>query len=341
MMMLLQLTAVLLYTALCLIRPGEAARPESWAEEELLVQLQRYLQILSQGQEKNPSHSGLTLFQNTPDKLEGTFVPDRGQGIYFLSKTNDSTARGKLILATTEGRTLFYALELNDTTTLISITNETLLYTHSPEGDTIYAVPPSHLLLAQNAVEENDVFQLRLLTSHLREVTDEEGMKCLGHMLDFPEAIQAVAEAVNAMIQEEGVSGEKGHASRLFLAYAVHLQSKMEEESPGTLKVLIQTSSSSTSSRSVLDYYFPVRAEGATELCSAFPTSCPRGRCPGQDQCLGMCGRGCSCWRFLCGDCCTHLGCLQHDHCCRTRGFRSFIRCWVPVGFRCDRPYSC
>jgi hypothetical protein len=34
-------------------------------------------------------------------------------------------------------------------------------------------------------------------------------------------------------------------------------------------------------------------------------------------DCLGMCGPGCSCWQWVCGDCCVHYGCLNHDEACR------------------------
>ena len=35
-------------------------------------------------------------------------------------------------------------------------------------------------------------------------------------------------------------------------------------------------------------------------------------------NCLGMCGPGCWwCWRYVCGDCCYHLGCYEHDVCCQ------------------------
>lgn len=33
--------------------------------------------------------------------------------------------------------------------------------------------------------------------------------------------------------------------------------------------------------------------------------------------CYGMCGRGCSCWKWVCGDCDYHPGCAAHDDDCR------------------------
>ena len=60
--------------------------------------------------------------------------------------------------------------------------------------------------------------------------------------------------------------------------------------------------------------------------------------CP-DDACLGMCGFGCLCWKFICGDCCYHLGCYGHDMCCRQNFFDT--QCLFPYGFVCDEDYYC
>ena len=62
---------------------------------------------------------------------------------------------------------------------------------------------------------------------------------------------------------------------------------------------------------------------------------CLRGRCPFEDECLGMCGPGCWwCWSLICGDCCFWLGCLQHDLICQNRFFS--WSCLLPFNFRCN-----
>jgi hypothetical protein len=43
--------------------------------------------------------------------------------------------------------------------------------------------------------------------------------------------------------------------------------------------------------------------------CDAYPNS--------GDSCYGMCGPGCDCWSWVCGDCCYHYGCAVHDNWCR------------------------
>lgn len=50
-------------------------------------------------------------------------------------------------------------------------------------------------------------------------------------------------------------------------------------------------------------------APDETSYCTAYPN-------PG-NNCYGMCGPGCSCWSWVCGDCCYHSGCAKHDDWCR------------------------
>ncbi len=50
-------------------------------------------------------------------------------------------------------------------------------------------------------------------------------------------------------------------------------------------------------------------ADSENSYCTAYPN---RG-----NNCYGMCGPGCSCWSWVCGDCCYHYGCARHDTWCR------------------------
>ncbi len=50
-----------------------------------------------------------------------------------------------------------------------------------------------------------------------------------------------------------------------------------------------------------------VQVQGDTAFCSR----------PTANECYGMCGPGCSCWSWVCGDCCYHYGCARHDTWCR------------------------
>ena len=74
--------------------------------------------------------------------------------------------------------------------------------------------------------------------------------------------------------------------------------------------------------------------------CSIKDSSCFE-ECPPcpDEECLSLCGYGCHCWKWVCGDCCYHLGCYGHDLCCR----KNFIqtKCLFPISFRCESEYEC
>lgn len=56
----------------------------------------------------------------------------------------------------------------------------------------------------------------------------------------------------------------------------------------------------------VSELQLPGKTEG---YCDSYPNP--------YNGCFGMCGEGCDCWSWVCGDCCYHNGCAQHDTWCR------------------------
>jgi hypothetical protein len=62
-------------------------------------------------------------------------------------------------------------------------------------------------------------------------------------------------------------------------------------------------------SADALNIQVPPLAIATTESYCSQPTA---------NDCYGMCGPGCSCWSWVCGDCCYHSGCAKHDSWCRS-----------------------
>lgn len=73
----------------------------------------------------------------------------------------------------------------------------------------------------------------------------------------------------------------------------------------------------------------PVREDSCFDECPPCP----------DDDCLSLCGYGCNCWKWVCGDCCYHLGCYGHDICCREKFIQT--KCLFPISFRCESEYQC
>jgi len=69
---------------------------------------------------------------------------------------------------------------------------------------------------------------------------------------------------------------------------------------------------------------------GQTETCRSRGVLLSAPQC--KDSCLGSCGPSCTCWQAMCGDCCAHPGCEQHDAYCRSGGATNFAKCYAGYG---------
>lgn len=117
--------------------------------------------------------------------------------------------------------------------------------------------------------------------SHMRWEGD---MAVLDEMLAVPEV-----KSLPHLSRSLGVRGFTG--SKFPASLALH---KIARQSADALGIQVQP----------LD-----TPESANSLCQAYPNQ--------GNECFGMCGYGCSCWSWVCGDCCYHGGCAQHDNWCR------------------------
>ena len=63
-------------------------------------------------------------------------------------------------------------------------------------------------------------------------------------------------------------------------------------------------------------------------------------------KCNGLCGLKCVCFEWVCGDCCYHQACFDHDACCGKHGYIS-SQCFLTpselsnLRSACDEPFIC
>jgi hypothetical protein len=106
----------------------------------------------------------------------------------------------------------------------------------------------------------------------------------LDAMLQLPEVAQL--PALSRALGVRGITGSDFPAS-----LALHEAAKQSAEALGINVEKLDT---------------PQALNG---YCTSYPNS--------GNSCYGMCGSGCSCWSWVCGDCCYHGGCAVHDSWCR------------------------
>ena len=106
----------------------------------------------------------------------------------------------------------------------------------------------------------------------------------LDAMLQLPEVAQL--PALSRALGVRGITGSDFPAS-----LALHKAAKQSAEALGIDVEKLDT------------------AQSLNGYCTSYPNS--------GNGCYGMCGSGCSCWSWVCGDCCYHYGCAVHDSWCR------------------------
>ena len=219
-----------------------------------------------------------------------------------------------LSITTLEGQPLLTAGRSVGSMRLVSVGKDKFIQQKDGEGSTDYAVPAS-----VGGIMDIVPGTLEALVRRLQSVDGSVHSKKLQasteELLTRSE-VQLIERAAFAL-GGKGVTGLKYPSILPFYLATLQLQRLL------------------TNSTSVGYPPSHLYSKHVSKRASCFET-CPP--CP-NDNCLGMCGLACNCWRFLCGDCCYHLGCYDHDLCCRERFVQT--ACLFPFGFSCESHYQC
>ncbi len=289
-----------------------------WSKAVLLLSL--VVRLSCSFREEESDNMILEVSTLTKDTMEGSYTDlEKGLGIRFVSKLDS------LFITTLDGEPLMVAEDSQGTTLrLVNIGGRHFIQQmkeHDDPSSTAsrdFAVPKSKSHLVKDATP-------RLLSALLRrlENADEDAQKmalqvAIQELVARPEIL--LIERAAFALGDEGITGLDYPSSLPFYLAALQLH-KVNNSI-----WLEQTNNEEQNALLPND-----RARRASCL-----SQCPP--CP-EDDCLGMCGYSCTCWRFLCGDCCYHLGCYEHDLCCRQQFLQS--PCIFPFGFQCESNYRC
>jgi hypothetical protein len=151
-----------------------------------------------------------------------------------------------------------------------------------------------------------------------RNETSRMFERAVKRLLRMPEA--ELIEELAIALGREGVTGKKVPASLSLYRIAMRIAKLLDEEGEEEE----ETGDTSRADRSV----------GKRGLFDIFK-KCKKD--PIGSDCLGRCGRGCSCWPWVCGSCCYYQGCYEHDLCCRNLYSEDCLSIW---NFSCSS-YSC
>ena len=255
-----------------------------------------------------------TLSENT---VEGSFTDlASGRGVRFVSNLDS------LFITTLDGDPLLMAEESDGSLRLVNIGGRRFIQRRKTEGGSVdYEVPDTSSGLVEKADSRILEALVRRLETIDRDVHAQSFQSAVDNLFLRPES--ELMERAAFALGDEGITGREYPGVLPFYMAALQLQKKMDKD----------TSQEAHNHFSSLDLQGNKHRSKRAQCLSICPTPCPN------DDCLGMCGLGCNCWSFLCRDCCYHLGCYQHDLCCRNEFTQS--SCLFPFGFRCESPYRC
>ena len=262
-------------------------------------------------------------FEVNENKLQGEYHGSSGS-IHFYSESNKDGH--SLAVTALEGNRIVSSRKPKGSSTMTLTLGGTKFVTVMNQPD--FVVPVVFHDFVDSALEQNHVMPIVALQYFSTRNADMARKEAVDDLILRGES-DLIVEAAK-MLGDAGVMGPESPAAQKFFVLAMRLE-----------KIKKRLQNQAESNR---DYHLPhssiqsLSSQADEDTCAKM---CTTGKCPYYGKksyyCEGMCGYQCTCWKFVCGDCCVHQGCLEHDRCCET--YWSF-KCLVPIKFSCTS-YPC
>ena len=280
--------------------------------------------------------SGLKIISLSQNNLQGAYYGSNG-GILFQSTINSSY--GYLTISSTNGASIVIIVHQMDTPmTMMGVNDTNFLFMRNPLGSpdryTDYVIPNNYTNVMESVMSGHVNMSDEVLQELDSETVDATRQSSLKNLAMSQEAL-LIIEAAKAL-GSRGILGLDYPAVMKFYLLALRLstaRTSIESESETVVTVRSSPMDNHREKRATR-----CNANQGGDKCDECPYS------SGSNNCFGMCGRLCDCWRFICGDCCVHQYCRTHDECCARRGF--FSRQCFAVVFdywwsSCSDNYDC
>ena len=284
--------------------------------------------------EKAIEKGKLNVITITQEEIEGEYHSSMG-GIHFRS-----VVKGEyhfLSITTADGEPLVIAKQPHNSTTLMTLSGTDFLIMNDLSDSgltkyTDYVVPNVFNKNVEKALKR-DQFSTNLLEQLDTEAVNQTRQNAVESLALRPE-IELCMSAAQAL-GDLGVIGSQNPAAMPFYALTLRLTKYRNILLTGVDFAMNDNNYRSREG---------VQLEGRQKRSSCrLAYLCPYGDCPyygyGND-CRGMCGIGCTCYSWICGDCCVHQGCRDHDYCCERYGYTNWS-CISVWNVACDAAYRC
>ena len=254
-------------------------------------------------------NNGLKLTTLSENIVAGKYI-DRmtGMGIRFLTKSDGALYIGTLdnraiinigtAITTTRTRVTGRIIDVEGASFLQDITDDS--------EDKSYYLYPNEVNRIRSATNEEK--QKRIFQEVFKEIDKKDKLFHQNAVHDSISTLlndshfQIILDTVHTIGEKEGLTG-KGYPALL----PMYIMAAKLEQLANNPSLQEETEQNQNNVKKV-------REKRCNNLCPP---------CPGYN-CLGMCGLGCWCWSFVCGDCCWHIGCFVHDLACGVFGYFSY-----------------
>ena len=268
----------------------------------------------------------LQVLSLSPARLQVKYHTGAGKGIHVMSEVNQQD--NYIDISTLSGEKIVSAQ--------FSTSEPAALWRIM--GNNVFRVGhQAHVVSSDTTSVREELRHVKML-SHIQTTEDIEAtlQSAYTELFDHPENhLDSIVELSSILGKGYGVTGYDNPAALNLHKLALHFYKvqnmeadqnyKIQKREVATINAAKRISKRETCER---PGWWPWSDSISTPGCA----SCPIG-----DQCLGLCGKGCNCWSWVCDDCCYHQGCYEHDLCCD-----KFISsaCLIPTGFDCNS-YTC
>ena len=272
------------------------------------------------------------VYTLTEEELRGQYYGING-GIYFQSKINSSHVY--FSVTTDDGRMIvLFVRPLNTPMVMMDVNQTGFLLMENQQGSEMYSeylIPENYMNTMMSIMTGGANMSSAVLEQLDTEAVNKTRQSSLRNLAMSPEAnlIIETAQALGNL----GIQGTDSLAVLKFYQFAMILANARDLQNSATPDLIKRDSGN------------VIRRKRAARECDRPGGNyCDQNQCPVGSGCFGMCGYACSCWSFVCGDCCVHEYCRSHDQCCADRGFFSY-QClsvaWRVLGSRCGQTYNC
>ena len=304
---------------------------------QLVLQLVLLVALASAAPKGREDHPGqLQILSISQQELRALYYTSTGQGIELLSEVSDRFHH--LSINTLDGTQLVSARSSSDTGAAVWKIMDSTILLHSSGGKEEeragimeYAVPSAFTARLEKEMKRNNYISKKLLNTLDTASTAEVKRSAFSKLLSRPEM-----DAINEMSHALGAAGVYGHDNQPALNFhgLAMNYAKMQKHSGANHRQPV-----------VVSQPRPKREADGTLTCTrgggqTVEKNCAH--CPIGEYCSGMCGPECACWSFVCGDCCYHQGCFEHDQCCTGGWTYLNYECAFPLPFNCNSyKYKC